>query len=79
MGKKQCIYRDLTCSVIRPVKDFQKTFLKKGEAREVIFTITTDDLKFYTDKLQHIFEPGEFKLYIGGTSVDVKEASFNLQ
>jgi hypothetical protein len=28
--------------------------------------------------LQYIYEPGEFKLFIGGSSADVKEAAFKL-
>jgi beta-glucosidase len=44
----------------------------------VRFQLTVDDLKFYNEKLQHIYEPGDFKVYIGGSSADVKEAGFKL-
>ena len=77
----QLYIRDITGSVVRPVKElkgFQKIPLKKGEAKEIRFSISVDDLRFYNDKLQHIYEPGEFKLFIGGSSADVKEAAFKL-
>lgn len=77
----QLYIRDITGSVVRPVKElkgFWKILLKKGEAKEIRFTIGADDLRFYNDKLQYIYEPGEFKLFIGGSSADVKEAAFKL-
>ncbi|MFT3682202.1 MAG: glycoside hydrolase family 3 N-terminal domain-containing protein [Ferruginibacter sp.] len=78
----QLYTRDLFGSVVRPVKElkgFQKIFLKKGESKEVIFNLTANDLRFYNDRLEYIYEPGDFKVYIGGSSADVKEASFKLQ
>jgi beta-glucosidase len=77
----QLYIRDLFGSVVRPVKElkgFQKVFLKKDESREVVFYLTANDLKFYNDKLQYIYEPGDFKVFVGGSSVDVKDASFKL-
>lgn len=77
----QLYIRDITGSVVRPVKElkgFQKILLKKGEAKEIRFSIGVDDLRFYNEKLQYIYEPGEFKLFIGGSSADVKEADFKL-
>jgi beta-glucosidase len=67
---------------VRPVKElksFQKIFLKKGESRQVSFTINVNMLRFYNDQLQYIYEPGDFKIYIGTNSQDVKEAGFTLQ
>lgn len=43
---------DEKCSVLRPVKElkaFQKITLAPGEEKEVTFTITPDDLKFYDE------------------------------
>lgn len=78
----QLYIRDVAASVVRPVKElkgFQKVSLKKGEAKEVRFMLTADDLRFYNDRLQFIYEPGEFRLYIGGSSNDVKETTFELK
>ncbi len=77
----QLYTRDLFGSVVRPVKElkgFQKLFLKKGESKKVSFAIAADDLRFYNDKLQYIFEPGDFKVFVGGSSDNVKEAGFTL-
>jgi beta-glucosidase len=77
----QLYIRDLVASVVRPVKElkgFQKIMLKKGESKTISFTLTANDLKFFNDQLQYIFEPGDFKLFIGGNSRDVMETDFIL-
>ena len=78
----QLYIQDLVGSVVRPVKElkgFQKIFLKRGEGKAVIFTIDVNKLKFYNSQLKYIYEPGDFKVYIGGNSRQVREASFKLQ
>jgi beta-glucosidase len=75
----QLYIRDMVGSIVRPVKElkgFQQIFLKAGESKKVSFIIGVDDLKFYNDKLDDVYEPGDFKLFIGGNSRDVKEADF---
>ena len=52
--------------------------IKAGESKKISFIITPNDLKFYNDKLQYMYEPGDFKLFIGTNSEDVKEADFTL-
>jgi beta-glucosidase len=77
----QLYTRDMVGSITRPVKElkaFQKINLKPGESREVTFTLTAEDLKFYNAALQYVAEPGAFKLFIGSNSRDVKEADFKL-
>ncbi len=77
----QLYIQDLVGSITRPVqelKSFQKIFLKKGESRNVQFTITNNDLKFYNSDLKFDSEPGDFRIYTGTNSHDVKEASFTL-
>ncbi|MEX8546505.1 MAG: beta-glucosidase BglX [Mucilaginibacter sp.] len=77
----QLYIQDLVGSITRPVKElkgFQKIFLKKGESRNIQFTITNNDLKFYNSDLKFDSEPGDFKIYTGTNSSDVKEASFTL-
>jgi len=78
----QLYIQDLIGSVVRPVKElkgFQKIFLKRGEGKVVSFTIDVSKLKFYNSQLKYIYEPGDFKVYIGGNSQQVKEATFKLQ
>jgi beta-glucosidase len=65
-------------SVTRSVEDlrgFQKVRLQPGETREVTFRITPEDLKFYNGKLEYDWEPGEFRVRIGGDSTSVKSAT----
>jgi len=77
----QLYIQDIVGSITRPVKelkDFQKIKLMKGESRQVSFTIDIDDLKFYNADLKYVAEPGDFKVFVGGNSRDVKELSFVL-
>ncbi len=76
----QLYIRDLVGTMTRPVKElkaFQKIFLKAGETKEVSFTVTPEDLKFYNYELNYDWEPGDFILMVGGNSRDVKTAPFN--
>lgn len=78
----QLYIRDMVGSITRPVKElkgFNKISLKPGESREVAFRIDEEMLKFYNSDLQFVAEPGDFKLFIGTNSRDVKEVNFNLQ
>ena len=78
----QLYIRDMAGSITRPVKElkgFQKIFLNPGESKSVIFRISEEELKFYNSELKYAAEPGDFKVFIGGNSRDVKEADFKLQ
>ena len=68
--------------MLRPVKElkhFDKISLAPGESKDVAFTITADDLKFFDDKKHEwVAEPGKFKVYIGSSSADIRAVdSFN--
>jgi len=72
----QLYIRDMVATVTQPVKElkkFQKVFLKKGESRELDFTLTTDDLKYVNSDLKWVYDPGAFKIFIGGNSRDVMQ------
>ncbi|KAA8480210.1 beta-glucosidase [Arcticibacter tournemirensis] len=78
----QLYIRDMVGSITRPVKElkgFKKINLKAGESQEVTFKITEEELKFYNNDLKFVAEPGDFKVFIGTNSRDVKEADFKLQ
>ncbi len=64
---------------LKKLKGFQKIFLKKGESKTVSFNISVTDLKFFNSFLKYVAEPGDFKIYIGTNSKDVKEAAFKLK
>ena len=77
----QMYIRDIAGSITRPVqelKGFQRIHLKKGESREITFTITPELLKFYNNDLDFVCEPGEFELMIGPNSRDVERCKFIL-
>ena len=76
----QLYIRDMVGSSTRPVKElkgFQKVLIKAGESKQIVFRITPEDLKFYNYHLKYDWEPGEFKIMIGGNSKDVKAAMVN--
>lgn len=77
----QLYIRDMVGSITRPVKElkgFQKVQLMKGESKAVSFTIGIDDLKFYNKDLQWVAEPGEFNVFVGTSSQEVKEERFSV-
>jgi beta-glucosidase len=71
----QLYIRDKVSSVTRPIKElkgFKKVSLNPGEMRAVEFQLSTDDLKFYNQKMEYVVEPGEFEVMIGASSEDIK-------
>lgn len=75
----QLYIRDLVGSITRPVKElkaFEKVFLKAGEKKTVTFSLTTKDLSFYKGDLSFGYEPGQFQVFVGGNSRDVKKSGF---
>jgi beta-glucosidase len=77
----QLYIQDVYGSVVRPVKElkgFRKTALAAGESEEISFTISISDLAFWTADSKYEAEQGEFILYIGANSRDVRFASFEL-
>ena len=78
----QLYTRDLVGSVTRPVKElkgFKKVFLKAGESQNIEFTLTVDDLRFYNANLKYDYEPGDFHLFVGGSSDTKIKTGFVLE
>jgi beta-glucosidase len=78
----QLYIRDVVASATRPVKElkgFQRVELAAGQSRDVTFTLRPADLAFYTANRRWEAEAGEFKVFVGGSSRDVLEASFALR
>ncbi len=77
----QLYIRDLVGSVTRPVRElkaFQKIELKKGEQKTVSFILSVEDLKFYNSDLKYAAEPGQFDVFVGGSSTAQDKVSFEL-
>ncbi|MGZ5247548.1 MAG: fibronectin type III-like domain-contianing protein, partial [Flavitalea sp.] len=78
----QLYIRDLVGSITRPVKElkgFQQVSLKAGESKTISFTIKEEDLKFYNADLKWVSEPGEFEVFIGGSSAIDRGIKFELK
>ncbi|MES2417086.1 MAG: beta-glucosidase BglX [Bacteroidota bacterium] len=75
----QMYLRDMVGTITRPVKElkgFEKISLQPGENKVVTFNLNEATLKFYNSELKLVAEPGDFKVFIGANSRDVKEAGF---
>lgn len=78
----QLYLRDVVASVSRPVKElkgFQKVAIKAGEKVKVSFSISNDLLSFYNAQLMKDSEPGEFIVFVGGSSTTNNQTRFILK
>lgn len=77
----QLYVRDVIGSVTRPVRElkaFERVELEAQEARRLTFSIPVSQLKFTRADGTYGTEPGEFNLWVGGSSVDGLEGRFHL-
>ncbi|MFP4381882.1 MAG: glycoside hydrolase family 3 N-terminal domain-containing protein [Candidatus Sumerlaeia bacterium] len=74
----QWYIRDEFASVTRPVRylrHFERVDLEPGESKKVTFRIGPDDLACWNINMEHIVEPGEFTVFVGGDSdADLSES-----
>jgi beta-glucosidase len=78
----QLYLRDEVGSVTRPVQElrgFRRVRLGPGETRRVGFTIGVQDLAFHDASLARVAEPGNFTIFVGGSSADTKQGRFRLE
>ena len=78
----QLYVRDRTGSVTRPVRElkgFEKIALAVGEARDLSFRLTAEDLAFWRADLQFCPEAGEFEVFVGTDSTATLSATFSLK
>ena len=78
----QLYLQDPYASATRPIKElkgFQMVELDPGEGKQVSFTITEADLKFYNAKQVWEAESGTFHLFIGSDSTVKEKQSFILR
>ena len=67
----QCYICDEVASSMRPIRElqgFRKIFLKKGEKKEVLFTLGKKELGFYNMENEFVVEEGVFTVYLGGSA-----------
>ena len=77
----QLYIRDLYASVTRPVKElkgFELVELKAGESKIIHFILNNETLGFYNNNGDYIVEPGDFEVFVGGSSETNNKAEFIL-
>ena len=77
----QMYVQDLVASITRPVKElrgFRRVTLGPGESTTVTFPLTRDALAFYGPEMTKIVEPGLFKVFVGGNSVQTLAEEFTV-
>lgn len=77
----QLYIKDKVGTVTRPVKElkgFKKVALKKGEKKMVEFEISSNDLRFYNIDMDFVAEPGDFEVFVGGSSATETKDKFVL-
>jgi len=77
----QCYTRDLAADIARPVKElkgFEKIKLNAGESRVVTFRLSEHDLSYWNNELKWKADPGKFRVFVGGNSMEVMEGEFEL-
>ncbi|WP_044397560.1 beta-glucosidase BglX [Lacinutrix sp. Hel_I_90] len=78
----QLYIRDLYASITRPVKElkgFELVELNPGESKNITFTLTKDELGFFNNQGEFLLEPGDFKIFIGGSSYTTLESEFKIE
>lgn len=69
----QLYMRDVTASIVRPVKElkgFEKVTLEPGERREIILCLKKEEMGFYNNEGEYRLEDGVFTIYAGGNARD---------
>ena len=77
----QLYMRDVTASIVRPVKelkDFRRVDLEPGEERKVEFILPKRKMGFYNNEGEYCLEDGEFKIYVGENSRECMESTVNI-
>jgi len=74
----QLYTRDVLSSVTtyeELLKGFERVHLAPGEKRTLHFSIPREELKLYNRNMDFVLEPGEFKVMIGSSSADIRQAA----
>ncbi len=78
----QLYIRDRFASVSQPIKElkgFRRIYVPKGECATVSFSLTPDDLRFYNEEMEFVWEPGEIQVFIGHDSRISAYKTFRLE
>ena len=78
----QLYLRNTSASVEQPVRElkgFERVTLAPGESKHVEFPLGFDELSFYNVESKQVVEPTIYKVWVGGSSLADKEASFDVK
>ncbi|WP_406682849.1 beta-glucosidase BglX [Seonamhaeicola sp. MEBiC1930] len=78
----QLYIQDKVASLARPVRElkgFEMVELESKETKTIEFTLTEKELGFYTNKGEFVIEPGEFNVFVGGSSNTTLSGEFILE
>ncbi|WP_211278994.1 glycoside hydrolase family 3 N-terminal domain-containing protein [Sutcliffiella halmapala] len=77
----QLYIHDISGEIVRPLKElkgYSKVWLQPGETKEIFFTITEEQLRYYHSDLQFTSDNGEFHVMIGPNSKELSALTFEL-
>lgn len=77
----QLYIRDLFASVTRPVKElkgFKMVELEPNTTKTITLKLTNKELGFFNNQGEFVVEPGDFKVFVGGSSYTSLEEDFTL-
>jgi beta-glucosidase len=77
----QLYIRDEISSVTRPIKElrgFRRISLDPGQTKPVEFSLGFEALSFLNRDMHRVVEPGDFKIMVGGNSVDLIETTLTV-
>ncbi|NDW10724.1 glycoside hydrolase family 3 N-terminal domain-containing protein [Dysgonomonas sp. 520] len=77
----QLYLQDVAGSITRPVIElcgFRRVDLEPNETKEIEFILTSGDLGFFNAKNEFVTEPGDFKIFVGNSSDNLKSTQFEL-
>ena len=72
----QLYIHDRASSVSQPaiqLRAFEKVWLAAGESKDVTFTLGFDELSIVGVDMKRVVEPGEFDIYVGASSSDIRQ------
>lgn len=77
----QLYINDIYSSTTTPektLKGFKRVNIKKGETKNLEFTLTEDELSLWNREMKRVVEPGDFEVMVGGNSTDLLKTTFKV-
>jgi beta-glucosidase len=71
----QLYFSDLVSSVTvyeKQLRGFERIHLEPGEEKNLEFLLSPDQFSLLNEKMERVTEPGEFEIFIGSSSEDIR-------